>query len=176
MDIGAIYAWLLTRAFVYIALVSVLLKIGTRNDKIVLAYCVAHAAALVAGSAVDFTLYKLVFHSEPSVQFFNWAYAAPIFLFTAISLYICHWEGPLHLPDVLLPLGAVVVWACLIIWGPQDMEGYDVIGAWFVSAGTGGVDLFTLHGPPWARERRVAARLAGYAAVVAAVYLALPRA
>jgi hypothetical protein len=173
--IGSVYVWLFSRAFLFIALVSALLYGATRKPKVVASYCLAHVVALLAGAAFDLTIYKFVLHGVATVTFLEWIYAAPIFLFAGISLYLCRFEGALHLPEVLLPLAAVVAWALAIVKGPPVREGIDVIGAWFVAAGTGGVDLATLHGPPWARERKHLVRAAAYALVVAFVYVFLTR-
>jgi hypothetical protein len=169
------YVWLLIRAAIYIAILAALLARTTRNRKIVSAYCAAHVAALLSGALIDFAVWKLVLRSQATVGFLEGIYAAPIFIFTGISLWICHWETALALADVLMPIGAIVLWGCAVIWGGQNMEGIDILGAWFVSAGVGAVDLVSLYGPPAATRRKYVTRALGDAATVALVYWLLPR-
>jgi hypothetical protein len=169
------YVWLLIRAAIYIAAIAALLARLTRNRGIVLAYCGAHVAALASGAIIDVAVWKFLLHSQATVGFLEGIYAAPIFIFTGISLWICHRETALALIDVLLPVGAIVLWGCAVIWGGRNLEGYDVLGAWFVSAGVGAVDIVSLYGPAWATRRKYATRVLGDVATVALVYLLLPR-
>ena len=77
----------------------------------------------------------------------------------------------------MLPLASIVAWGFLVVFGWQrGMGDYDVLGAWFVSAGCGGVDLAATFGPSTLNKRPIVSRIAGYALMVAAVYLILPRA
>ena len=89
-------------------------------------------------------------------------------------LWICHWKRPVTIRDVFMPFLPIVAWGCLVIWGWQDMDDTHVMGAWFVSAGSGAADLVSLYGPEWAVKRWLLTRFAGYLIILTLVYLILP--
>lgn len=169
------YGGFLLRAVVFIASISGLLWGLTRNRKIVLAYCGAHLGAIMAGGLVDAVIIKVLAPRGPIPLFYmEMLFFLPVVLFTSISLWIAHWEAVLHLGGALMAMLPFVAWGCLVVWGPQDMSEYDVLGAWFVSAGCGGVDLAAHYGGPALRSRPWRTKTLGHAAVVLGLYLLLP--
>ena len=162
------------RALVFIALASVVIQVLTRNRRITMAYWGAHLAAILGGCLVDVVLFVTLPKEYISVGFLEIIFVTPIFLFTAIALWICHWKKPITPRDVFMPLLPITAWGCLVIWGWQDMDATHVMGAWFVSAGSGAADLISLYGPGWATRRRFLTRFCSYALILILVYLIIP--
>lgn len=170
----AYFAWNYFRALLWVGAVAFALYRGTRNARMGRAFVMAHLAALGAGAGLDFFLANYAPRQWLVIDVMQWVFTAPIVIFTIISLYIGNWEKPIKIPDVFMTLIPIVMWGLLVIYGWQRMWDCHVLGAWFVSAASGGVDLFARGGPPWARQRTFTTRLAGYVLVVMAVYLLLP--
>jgi hypothetical protein len=167
--------WIMLRAIVFIALVSVAIYRLTRDPRLVKAYCAAHVAAMLLGTSVDIAIIKYYMpRGGLPAAYMNAIFLAPIVFFVCFSLYLCHRGKVLHLADVLMAIAPVVAWGCLVIWGWQNMSSYDVLGAWFVSAGCGGVDLAARYGPETLRARPWTTKTAGYLGMLFGVYLALP--
>lgn len=171
----AVFGWTVVRAVLFIALVSAAIHRLTGDVKLVKAYCLAHTVAISLGALADAVI-VLVFYPKGglSAGTMNVIFLAPIAFFMGFSLYLCHRDTVLRLGDVLLTLAPILAWGCLVVWGWQNVGDYDVLGAWFVSAACGGVDLIARFGPEPVRRRQLAAKVAGYAAAVLAVYLVLP--
>lgn len=69
----------------------------------------------------------------------------------------------------------LVIWGCLVVFGwKHGMGDYDILGAWFVSAGCGGIDLVARFGAERLTRRPYLTRTLGYALVLMAVYEILP--
>jgi hypothetical protein len=168
------FAWNYFRALVWVAGVAFALYRSTGNARISRAFIAAHLVALGAGAAGDFYLVNDAPKTWLVIGVMQWVFTAPIAVFTAISLWIGNRETPVTVPDVFMTLTPIVVWALLVIHGWQIVWDCHVLGAWFVSAASGGVDLYARCGPPWARRRSWLTRCAGYAVVVMTVYLLLP--
>lgn len=169
------FGWIYVRALLWVGATAFALHRSTGNARISRAFVAAHIAALAAGAAADYFMINLAPKSWLAIDVMQWVFTAPIAVFTVISLWIGNRESPVTVPDVFMTLAPVVMWALLVVYGWQVMWYCHVLGAWFVSAASGGVDLFARCGPPWARRHSWRTRLAGYAAVVATVYLLLPR-
>lgn len=169
------FVWLYFRAAVWVAFVSYLLYRATRNAKVARAFVGAHAVALVFGVLVDMFMVNLAPKSWLDIEVMQWVFTAPIAIFTVISLWIGNKEKAVEPPDVFMTLVPIVAWALMVIYGWQSMWYCHVLGAWFVSAACGGVELFTRAGPPWAWKRSYLTRVVGYAVIVMTVYLFLPR-
>ena len=175
VDLLAAYIiWAFCRALVFIVMISGAIHWLTQDRKITAAYCGAHFGAIVGGCLIDVGLFLILPKEYLNVGFLEIVFVIPIFIFTGIALWICNWKRPVTLKDVFMPLMPIAAWGCLVIWGWQDMEETHVLGAWFVSAGSGGVELISLYGPEWATRRWLVTRLAGYGLILSAVYLILP--
>lgn len=168
------FAWIYFRAFVWIGLCSLSLRMATGNRTIVRAYFAAHLAALGFGALTDLFLFTAAPPRFLEIDVLQWVFTIPIVIFTVISLWICNWEKPVKIPDVLITVLPIAAWGLLVIFGWQTMWECHVLGAWFTSAAAGAVDLYARYGPPPAVRRPYAIRLAGYAASVMTVYLLLP--
>jgi hypothetical protein len=168
------FAWNYFRAFVWVAGVAFALYRSTRNARIARAFIAAHFVALGLGAATDFFMVDVAPKSWLVIGVMQWVFTAPIAVFTVISLWIGNRESPVTVPDVFMTLTPIVLWALLVIHGWQTMWDCHVLGAWFVSAASGGVDLYARCGPPRVRSRSWLARALGYVVVVLAVYLLLP--
>ena len=170
------FAWEYLRALAWVVLVSWTLRRGTGDAKVARAFLLAHLLALGFGVVVDAFMVNWAPKSWLAIDVLEWVFVAPIAIFTVISLWIGSWKEPVYAADAFMTLAPIVAWGLLVIYGWQSgMWHCHVLGAWFVSAASGGVDLYVRYGPPWARRRPYAARLAGYAVVVMTVYLLLPR-
>jgi hypothetical protein len=170
-----VFGWTIIRAVGFIAAVSAAVWGLTRDARLVRAYCAAHLLAILLGTTVDLAIVKLLMpRGEIPAAYMNAVFLAPIVFFIAFSLYICHRDVPLTLADVLLAIAPVVAWGLLVVFGWQEMAAYDILGAWFVSAACGGVDLSARFGPPALTRRPLLTKTLGYAASLLAVYLALP--
>ena len=171
------FAWNYVRAILWIAAVALALYRSTRNARVSRAFIAAHAVALGAGAAADFFIVRAGPKPWLTMDVMQWVFTAPIAIFTVISLWIGNREVPIKIADVFLSLLPVVMWAFLVIYGWDRVVIWTchVLGAWFVSAASGAVDLYARCGPPWVRERSRRTRFAGYALVVMTVYLILPR-
>jgi hypothetical protein len=174
----AFYIRMIFAAVSFILLVSAGIYATTRRSGLVLQYCAAHVAALVLGTLTDVALVKYALpRGGIPPAYMNAIFLAPIVFFVSFSIYMCHRDTVMHLLDVLLPIAPIVVWGCLVVFGWQrGMGDYDVLGAWFVAAGCGGVDLAAHFGPPSFAKRPMTVKLAGYVLMLASVYLILPRA
>ncbi|MBI5211029.1 MAG: hypothetical protein HY927_13750 [Elusimicrobia bacterium] len=169
------FLWMYFRAFLWIASAALCLHRATGRPRVARAYVGAHVVALGVGALADFFLYNFAPKSWLVIEVLQWVFTAPIVVFTVISLWIGSWEVSVEAPDVFMTLVPIAAWGLMVIYGWQDMYDCHVLGAWFVSAASGAVDLWTRFGPPLSRRRSFLARLAGYALVVMAVYLLLPR-
>jgi hypothetical protein len=169
------FAWNYFRAGLWVALVSFALYRATGLRRVARDFIAAHIAALGAGAGVDFLMINVAPKSWLDISVMQWVFTAPIVIFTIISLWIGNRERPIEVPDVFMTLTPIVMWGLMVIYGWQVMWYCHVLGAWFVSAASGSVDLYARCGAPWARKRSYLTRFAGYAAVVMAVYLILPR-
>lgn len=169
------FAWNYLRAFIWVAAVALALYRGTRDAKVARAFIAAHIVALGAGAGMDYFLVNLAPKSWLVMDVLQWVFTAPIAIFTVISLWIGNRVKPVKIPDVLITMLPIVLWGLMVIYGWQVMWYCHVLGAWFVSAASGGIDLYARAGPEWARRRSWTTRLIGYAAVVMTVYLLLPR-
>jgi len=172
------YVRMVIAAVSFVAIVSAGIYAATRRRELVLQYFAAHVGALLLGTLVDVALVLYVLpRTGVSPAYMNAIFMAPIAFFIGFSIYICHRGTVMHAIDILLPIAPIVAWGFLVVFGWQrGMGDYDVLGAWFVSAGCGGVDLAATFGPPAFTKRPLQARVAGYLLMLAAVYLILPRA
>lgn len=172
------YLRIVMAAAVYVLAVSIGIYAATRRASLVRQYFAVHLVALVLGALTDVALVKIVMARGMTIApvYMNGIFLAPIAFFIGFSIYITH-QGTLTAWDVLIPIAPIVAWGCLVVFGWQKgMGDYDVLGAWFVAAGCGGVDLAAAYGPPSFTRRPLAVKLAGYLTLLAAVYLILPRA
>jgi hypothetical protein len=177
------FLWIYCRAAIWIALAALGLYLSTGRPKVVRAYVAAHLLALGLAALVDYFMINIAPKSWLVIRFMQWVFVAPIVIFTVISLSIGSWERPVGWRETFMTLVPIAAWGFLMIYGWRwrlafwDYRLLDchVLGAWFVSAASGAVDLWTRFGPPWAQRRSYAARLAGYALVILTVYLILPR-
>ncbi|MFI5360329.1 MAG: hypothetical protein ACHQ49_00045 [Elusimicrobiota bacterium] len=169
------FAWTYFRAFVWIALAAFALRRGTGNARIARAFVWAHIAALGLGGMFDFAFFNLAPKPWLVIGVLQWVFTAPIVIFTIISLWIGNRESPVEVPDVFMTLIPIVMWAMMVIHGWQVIWHCHLLGAWFVSAASGAVDLYVRCGPPWARRNTYWARFALYILVVMIVYLLVPR-
>jgi hypothetical protein len=169
------FAWMYLRALLWVALVSFGLFRATRNAKVSKSFVAAHLVALGFGAATDFFMLNLAPKSWLQLDVMQWVFVLPIAIFTVISLWIGNREKPIVVPDVFMTLTPVVMWALMVIYGWQSMWWCHVLGAWFVSAAGGAVDLTSRCGPPWSARRPYLTRFSGYVLVVMTVYLILPR-
>jgi hypothetical protein len=170
------FAWQYFRALVWVVAVSLALWRATGNAKVARAFFLAHLLALGFGVAVDAFMVNWAPKAWLQLDVLEWVFVAPIAIFTVISLWIGSWQAPVHASDAFMALAPIVAWGFLVIYGWQtSMWHCHVLGAWFVSAACGGVDLYARYGAVWARRRPYAARSAAYAIVVMIVYLLLPR-
>ena len=170
------FAWMYFRAFVWILVCTLSLRWSTRNGKVVRAFFGAHLAALGFAVVTDLLLFAYAPPRLLKIEVLQWIFTVPIVIFTSISLWICNWEKPVKIPDVLITMVPLVLWGLLVIFGWQwYMSDCHVLGAWFSSAAAGAVDLYARYGPPAVTRRPYTVRLAGYALVVLTVYLLLPR-
>lgn len=167
--------WLYARVAIWIGLTAALTYLLTRNAKVVKAFVLAHMAALGFGMLTDYLLILYAPESWIRLSVLQWVFTAPIAVFTVISLWICSWEKEMHAADVFMTLSAVTAWGFLVVYGWQTMWHCHVLGAWFVSAAAGAVDLSVRFGPERTRSRPYVHRFIGYALAVIAVYLLLPR-
>jgi len=174
----AFYLRVVLSAAAYVGLVSAGIWAATRRADVVRRYCGAHLVALVLGAAADVAIVKIALpRGGLPPAYMNAVFLAPIAFFTAFSIWLCHRDEVLRLPAVLAPMAPIVAWGLLVVFGWQTgMGDYDVLGAWFVSAGCGGVDLAAKFGAPALSARPWRAKAVGYPAVLAAVYLLLPAA
>lgn len=174
----AFYLRVVAAAAVYVGLVSAGIWAATRRPALVRQYCGAHLAALVLGAASDVALVKLVLpRGALPPAYMNAVLLAPIVFFTCFSIWMCHRGEVLRLPDVLAPMAPIVAWGLLVVFGWQKgMGDFDVLGAWFVSAGCGGIDVVSKFGPPVLSSRPWRAKAFGYVVILAAVYVLLPAA
>lgn len=174
----AFYVRIVIAAASFVLLISAAIYAATRRSALVRQYFAAHVAALVLGALVDVALVKYVIpRGGLAPAYMNAIFLAPIVFFISFSIYMCHRGTVMRLMDVLLPISPIVVWGLLVVFGWQTgMGDFDVLGAWFVAAGCGGVDLAAHFGPPAFARRPFAVKLAGYALMLSAVYLILPRA
>lgn len=170
------FAWQYFRAFTWVVLASLALRRTVGDPKVSRAYFGAHMAALGFGAAVDAFMVTLAPKAWLSLDVLQWVFFAPIVVFTVISLWIASWKAPVHASDAFMTMVPVAAWGLLVVFGWQKgMWRCHVLGAWFVSAACGAVDLRRRFGPPAPKLRARAERLAAYAAVIMAVYLLLPR-
>ena len=169
------FLWIYFRAAVWVALCALLLFWTTREKKMAWSFVAAHAAALGFSVLVDYFMVNIAPRSWLDISVMQWVFVAPIVIFTVISLHIGSWKRPVYWHDAFMTLAPITAWGLLVIHGWQSMWDCHVLGAWFVSAASGAADLFSHYGPDWAQKRRFTVRFAGYAMVVAAVYLLLPR-
>ena len=169
------FFWQYGRAFVWIAVVAVALHLSTRNAKVSRAFVAAHLAALGFGILTDVFMLNFAPKAWLNIDVLQWVFTAPIAIFTVISLWIGNWEKPIVIPDVFMTLAPIVMWALMVLYGWQRMWDCHVLGAWFVSAASGGVDLYARYGPSGVRRRGYSVRFIGYVLVVMTVYLILPR-
>jgi hypothetical protein len=175
------FLWIYLRAAIWITIAALALYRGTGNKKVARAFVAAHAVALGFAALVDFFMVDIAPKTWLVIDVMQWVFTAPIVIFTVISLWIGSWEMPVGWKETFMTFVPIVAWAMLVMYGQSwnffwDWRIYEchVLGAWFVSAASGAVDLWTRFGPPWARRRSYLARLAGYAVVVMTVYLILP--
>lgn len=172
------YARIIVAAVAFVLLISAGIRVTTRRWDLVRRYCGAHVLALILGTITDFALVKYVLRHGGGLPpaYMNAIFLAPIAFFVGFSIYLCRPEV-MHAHDVLVPMSPILAWGLLVLFGWQgDIGDYDVLGAWFVAAGCGGVDLAATFGPPRLSARPWATRAAGYALMLAAVYVVLPAA
>lgn len=155
-------------------MLALALRGATGKTPVARGFALAHLAALFFGILVDTYMINWAPRAWLRIEVLQWVFTAPIVIFTIISLWIGSWEVSVEPPDVFMTLVPIVAWALMVIYGWQSMWDYNVLGAWFVSAAAGAVDLWTRFGPPWARRRNYVCRFVGYAVVVMTVYLLLP--
>jgi hypothetical protein len=172
----AFYVRIVVSAAAFVFLISAAIYAFTHSAKLVRQYCAAHLIALTLGAVVDVVLIKLILpRGGLHPAYMNAIFLAPIVFFISFSIYLCHRDTVLHLQDVLIPMLPIIVWGLLVVFGWQRGIGdFDVLGAWFVSAGCGGVDLTAKFGPLGLASRPLATRAAGYLLMLASVYLLLP--
>ncbi len=169
------FGWQYLRAVVWVLLSSATLYGGTKNSRVTKSFLLAHAAALGFGALTDAFMVNLAPKSWLVIDVLQWVFVMPLVIFTVASLWIGHRENEIVVADCFMTLVPIVAWALMVVYGWQMMWFCHVLGAWFVSAACGAVDLYARVGPPWARRRSYLTRLAGYAVVVMTVYLLLPR-
>lgn len=170
------YGRMIIAAFVFVFLVSAGIFAATRRADLVRQYCGAHLIALTLGTIVDIIL-ALYIMPRGGIQpaHVGAIFLAPIAFFVAFSIYICHRGDALRAQDILIPIVPIVLWGFLVVFGgTRGMGDYDVLGAWFVSAGCGGIDIAAAYGRPAFTSRPRAVKAAGYALMLVAVYLILP--
>lgn len=170
------YTKVVIAAAVFVGLVSACIYAATKQTRLVRQYCAAHLIALVLGAAVDVAIVKY-FMPRGGIppQYMNGILLAPIAFFIGFSIYMCHRDTVLHLADVLIPMAPVIAWGLLVVFGwKTGMGDYDVLGAWFVAAGCGGIDLAATFGPEALTRRPLAVKAAGYLMMLAGVYVLLP--
>jgi hypothetical protein len=171
----AVFGWTIARAVLVIALISWAIWKLTGDAKLVRAYCAAHMLAIVLGTTVDLVIVTFVLpRGGISPAYMSALFLAPIVFFICFSLYLCHRGVTLTAADVLLTISPVVAWGLMVVFGWQEMAAYDILGAWFVSAACGGVDLAARFGSPRLRRRPYVTKVLGYAGCLLAVYLLLP--
>ncbi len=172
-----VYMKIIVAAVLFVLMVSAAIYATTRRAALVRQYCAAHIAALILGTLADLALIKyMVAHGGGiPLPYVNIVFLTPIIFFVGFSIYLCHRDAMLTAEDVLTPILPIVAWGLFVVFGWQrGMGDYDVIGAWFVSAGCGGVDLSAAYGPPALVKRPRVFKLVGYLVIVAAVYIILP--
>lgn len=172
------YARIIAAALAFVLMISGGIHAATRRWDLVRSYCAAHAVALVLGAITDVALVKYVLRHGGGLPpaYMNAIFLAPIVFFVGFSIYLCR-PAVMRAHDVLVPVAPIAAWGLLVLFGWQgDIGDYDVLGAWFVAAGCGGVDLAAAFGPPPLSKRPFATRAAGYAFMLAAVYVVLPAA
>jgi hypothetical protein len=169
------FGWIYLRAFVWVLIVTFALRRSTGNQKISKGFFMAHMAALAFGALTDGFMVNYAPKSWLDIEVLQWVFVMPIAIFTVISLWIAGWESPVHAPDAFMTLVPITAWGLMVIYGWQKMWYCHVLGAWFVSAASGGVDLYARCGPPWAKKRNYLTRFVGYAVIVMIVYLLLPK-
>lgn len=172
------YARIIAAAVTFVLLISFGIHATTRRWDLVRQYCGAHVLALILGTLTDIALIKYVLRHGGGLPpaYMNAIFLAPITFFVGFSIYLCR-PPVMHAHDVLIPVAPIVAWGLLVLFGWQgDVGDYDVLGAWFVAAGCGGVDLAATFGPPRLSRRPLATRAAGYFLMLAAVYIVLPAA
>jgi len=170
------YGRMIAAAFVFVFLVSAGIFAATRRSDLVRQYCAAHLVALTLGTIVDIilALYVMPRGGIPPA-YVGGIFLAPIAFFVAFSIYICHRGRALRAKDILIPIVPIVLWGVLVVFGGQrGMGDFDVLGAWFVSAGCGGIDLAAAYGLPALASRPRSVKFAGYALMLLAVYFILP--
>lgn len=175
----AFYVRIIIAAASFILLISAGIYATTRRLDLVRQYCGAHIVALILGTLTDMALIQYVLRHGGGFApaYMNAIFLAPIVFFVGFSIYICHRGKVMRAIDVLTPLAPIVAWGFLILFGWQgDVGDYDVLGAWFVTAGCGGVDLAATFGPASFTKRPYSVKLAGYFLMLAAVYVILPAA
>lgn len=177
-DFRTFYIRMIIAAASFVLAVSAGIYAATKRRDLVVKYCIAHIVALVLGTLTDLALVQWVLPKGGlAPAYMNAIFLAPIVFFVGFSIYLCHWKTALTAWDILIPIMPIVIWGALVVFGWQrGMGDYDVLGAWFVSAGCGGVDLAAVYGPPSLAKRPLAVKAAGYALMLASVYLILPRA
>jgi len=175
------FLWIYLKAAVWVALTALALYRGTGQAKVARAYIFAHIAALGFSALIDAFFWVLAPKSWLVLDVLQWVVAAPIAIFMGIALWISSWEAPVGWRETFMMLVPIVAWGILIMYGfrwhiLRDPRIYtcNVLGAWFVCAASGAVDLWTRFGPSWARRWSYLARLTGYAVVITAVVLFLP--
>ena len=170
------YVKIVISAAAFVGLISAGIYAATRQTRLVRQYCAAHLIALVLGAAVDVAIVTyFIPRGGLQPQYMNAVLLAPIVFFIGFSIYLCHRDTVMHLADVLIPMAPVLAWGVLVVFGWQKgMGDYDVLGAWFVSAGCGGVDLAAKFGPRLLADRPLRTRFAGYLLMLVAVYVLLP--
>lgn len=170
------FGWQYFRALLWVFAVAFALRRATGNAKVFKAFVLAHLAALGFGILVDGYMVTWAPKSWLTLDVLQWIFVAPLAIFTVISLWIGSWEKPVYAADAFMTLVPITAWGLLVVFGWQaGMWHCHVLGAWFVAAACGGVDLYARYGPRRAKDRPYLTRLAGYAGVVAFVYLLLPR-
>ncbi|PIR18724.1 MAG: hypothetical protein COV48_05970 [Elusimicrobia bacterium CG11_big_fil_rev_8_21_14_0_20_64_6] len=176
-ELTVFYGRVFVAAGGFILLMSAGVYAATRRTALARQYFTAHIVAIILGIMTDVALVKFVIPKEGlPPAYMNAIFLAPIVFFIAFSIYLCHRGTILHAQDILIPIVPIVVWGLLVVFGWQwGMGDYDVLGAWFVAAGCGAVDLAATFGPPPLTKRPYSVKLAGYTLMLAAVYLILPR-
>ncbi len=172
----AFYGRMIVAAFVFVFLVSAGIFAATRRADLVRQYCGAHLVALTLGTLVDIVLALYVMpRGGIPPAYVGGIFLAPIAFFVAFSIYICHRGQALRAKDILIPIVPIVLWGVLVVFGGQrGMGDFDVLGAWFVSAGCGGIDIAAAYGLSAFASRPRTVKAAGYALMLFAVYLILP--
>lgn len=172
------YLRIIAAAAAFIFMISWGIYAATRRTDLVRKYCGAHLIALILGTITDVALVKYVLSHGGGFApaYMNAIFLAPIVFFVGFSVYICRGDV-LHAHDVLIPVAPIVAWGFLILFGWQgDVGDYDVLGAWFVTAGCGGVDIAAAFGAPALTRRPYSVKAVGYLIMLAAVYVVLPAA